>query len=79
MFPCYDILCLCERPQTRFPPQYRFPDHFILSTEACADPQTSKPPRVSLGDWSRGNQYSQSIIEVNTYSGAPKPPAEHPG
>ena len=42
----------------------RFPDHFILATEACADPQTSKPPRVSLGDWSRGNQYSHSIIEV---------------
>lgn len=46
-----------------FPP-CRFPDHFILATEACADPQTSKPPIVSLGDWSRGNQYSHSIIEV---------------
>ena len=43
---------------------YRFPDHFILATEACIVPQTSKPPIVSLGDWSRGNQYSHSIIEV---------------
>ena len=55
----------CDGPQTRF--CSRFPQHFILSTEACADPQTSKPPRVSLGDWSRGNQYSHSIIEVFFY------------
>jgi len=41
----------------------RFPDHFILSTEACCGKHTNKPPRVSLGDWSRGNQYSHSIIE----------------
>lgn len=44
---------------------HRFPDHFILSTEACNDPLTSKPPIVSLGDWSRGNKYSHSIIEVH--------------
>ena len=45
----------------------RFPDHFMLNTEACTG-WTGPPSErgVHLGEWSRGSNYSHSIIEVLT-------------
>lgn len=46
---------------------HRFPSYFILNTEACAG-WTGPPSErgVHLGQWSRGNQYSHSVIEART-------------
>ena len=43
----------------------RFPNHFFLNTEACTG-WTGPPSErgVHLGEWSRGSNYSHSIIEV---------------
>ena len=43
----------------------RFPGYFILNTEACAG-WTGPPSErgVHLGQWSRGNEYSHSVIEA---------------
>ena len=45
---------------------YRFPNHFILNTEACSG-WTGPPSErgVHLGQWSRGSDYAHSIIEVD--------------
>ena len=61
----------------------RHPDVFILATEACTGSEATVRPRgVSLGDWSRGNAYSHSIIEVkntdNMVSELPPPPPPPP-
>ncbi|XP_072167012.1 lysosomal acid glucosylceramidase-like [Diadema setosum] len=40
-----------------------FPNHFMLYTEACYD-STFYDVHVDLGSWSRGEGYSQSIINV---------------
>lgn len=47
---------------------YRFPNHFILNTEACTG-WTGPPSErgVHLGQWSRGSDYAHSIIEVISY------------
>lgn len=42
----------------------KFPSHFLLNTEACTGwigPSSERG--VHLGEWSRGNKYSHSIIE----------------
>lgn len=41
-----------------------FPDKFILATEACFVPKPWEKTIVSMGSWSRGEQYLDNIIEV---------------
>lgn len=42
----------------------KFPTHFLLNTEACTGWKGPPSERgVHLGEWSRGNKYSHSIIE----------------
>ncbi|KAJ7318921.1 hypothetical protein OS493_036793 [Desmophyllum pertusum] len=42
----------------------KFPNHFILNTEACAGWGGLPSERgVHLGQWSRGNEYTHSVIE----------------
>ena len=44
---------------------YRFPDFFILATEACTGYSPLETRGPVLGSWERGERYSNSIIEVS--------------
>ncbi len=44
---------------------YRFPDYFILATEACTGYSPLEVRGPVLGSWERGERYSHSIIEVS--------------
>ncbi|KAK3097705.1 hypothetical protein FSP39_012333 [Pinctada imbricata] len=43
----------------------KFPDKFILATEACTgEAGPLDPVKVSLGNWKRGEEYAHDIIQV---------------
>lgn len=43
----------------------KFPDKFILATEACDGSMPWDLDKVSLGDWDRAEHYIHDIIEVS--------------
>ena len=42
----------------------KFPDKFLLATEACAGSMPWDIPKVALGSWKRGEDYAHDIIQV---------------
>lgn len=42
----------------------KFPDYFLLSTEACEGSDPFEAQRVSLGNWNRAETYAYDIITV---------------
>lgn len=42
----------------------KFPEKFILATEACSGARPWDIPKVSLGSWKRGEDYAHDIIQV---------------
>uniref|UniRef100_H2YMC4 Glucosylceramidase n=1 Tax=Ciona savignyi TaxID=51511 RepID=H2YMC4_CIOSA len=51
-------------PPTRISDTHKaFPDFFILGTEACSGAMPFQPDKVILGSWTRGERYSQFILE----------------
>ncbi|XP_078314171.1 lysosomal acid glucosylceramidase-like [Crassostrea virginica] len=41
----------------------KFPDKFLLATEACAGSMPWDIPKVALGSWKRGEDYAHDIIQ----------------
>jgi glucosylceramidase len=42
----------------------KFPEKFILATEACSGAMPWDIPKVALGSWKRGEDYAHDIIQV---------------
>lgn len=48
----------------------KFPEKFILATEACSGAMPWDVPKVALGSWKRGEDYAHDIIQVSVITAA---------